>query len=81
MLPLVAVSLAVAFFIMVRMGVFERSKDSGAKERRSRGPQGRRLLDTPKPGKGDDERLEVFEDFIERLRGPEGDDKTKGKDA
>ena len=81
MLPIMVISLAMAFFIMVRMGVFDASKEEKAKGRPSPASRPRRLLDVPPSSKLEDERLEIFEDFVEKLRGPEGDDDQSGKEA
>jgi hypothetical protein len=79
MLPILVISMAMAFFIMVRMGVFDASKETKAKGRPSPSSRPRQLLDAPPPGKGQNERLEIFEDFIEKLRGPDGDDDQSGR--
>ena len=66
MLPIVVISLAMAFFIMVRMGVFDGSKETKAKGRPSPASRPRRLLDVPPSSKLEDERLEIFEDFVQK---------------
>jgi hypothetical protein len=74
MLPLIVILLVIGYVILDRSGMLDDIAASLEKPRRSRPPR-QPDSEAPQPAeKGADSRLEVFEEFIERLDQDNGED-------